>query len=113
VELQEPGPVYLLASAGGLAARGGFSEAKQIAPSQTTAHRSVNRLASAPILIPVLGWSPAFFAQAVEPARVRIFILPVGSEVNERKWTDFLVSNSITSSCEFRRTIELAALRTA
>src|SRR5579863_5356611 len=58
VELQEPGPVYLLASAGGFAARGGFSEAKKIAPSQTTAHRSVKRLASGPILIPVLGWSP-------------------------------------------------------
>jgi hypothetical protein len=26
---------------------------------------------------------PAFFAQAVEPARVRIFILPAAIEVNE------------------------------
>jgi hypothetical protein len=112
VELQEPGPVYLPASAGGFAARGGFSEARQIAPSQTTAHRSVKRLASGPILIPVLGWSPAFFAQAVEPARVRIFILPVGSEVNERKWVDFLVSNPTTSSCEFRNSIGMAAPRT-
>jgi hypothetical protein len=103
VELQEPGPVYFPASAGGFAARGGFSEAKKIAPSQTTAHRSVNRLASGPILIPVLGWSPALFAQAVEPARVRIFILPAGSEVNERKWIDFLVSNVATVGYGSRR----------
>src|SRR5260370_41127093 len=73
VELQEPGPVYLLASAGGFAAHTGLSEAKKIAPRPITAQRSVNRLASGPILIPVLGWSPALFAQAVEPARVRNF----------------------------------------
>src|SRR5229473_1826488 len=60
VELQEPGPVYFPASAGGFAARGGFSEARKIAPSQTTAHRSDERLASGPILIPVLGWSPPY-----------------------------------------------------
>jgi hypothetical protein len=60
VELQEPGPVYLAASAGGFAARVGFSEAKKIAASQTTAHRSVNRLASSQIIIPVLGWSPPY-----------------------------------------------------
>src|ERR1700680_4705015 len=60
VELQEPGPVYLLESAGGFALLGAFSGAKQSGPSQTTAHRSVKRLASGPILIPVLGWSPPF-----------------------------------------------------
>ena len=60
VELQEPGPVYLPASAGGFAAHTGFNEAKRIAPSQTTAHPSVKRLASGPILIPVLGWTPPY-----------------------------------------------------
>src|SRR5258708_9086590 len=89
VELQEPGPVYLEASAGGLGARGGFSTPKKIEPSQTTAHRSVRRLARSPILIPLLGWSPAFFAQAVEPAHVRIFILPVRIEVNQSTEINF------------------------
>jgi len=97
VELQEPGPVYLEESAGGFLARDEFGNAKKIAPSQTTAHGSVKRLATGPILIPVLGWSPAFLARAVQPARVRIFILPAGSEVNERKSIDFLVSNPTTS----------------
>jgi hypothetical protein len=40
---------------------------------------------------------PAFFARAVEPVSARIFILPTGSEVNERKSIDFLVSNPTTS----------------
>src|SRR5216683_2957333 len=60
VELQEPGPVYFPASAGGFAASPELSEAKKVAASQTTAHRSVERLASGPILIPVLGWSPPY-----------------------------------------------------
>src|SRR5260221_2672495 len=66
VELQEPGPVYLLVSAGGLAASAALREAEAIALSQITAHCSVQRLASGPIVIPLLGWSPAFFAQAVD-----------------------------------------------
>jgi hypothetical protein len=60
VELQDPGPVYLLVSAGGFAALGRLGEATKIAPSQTTAHRSIKRLASGPIFIPVLGWSPPY-----------------------------------------------------
>ena len=32
---------------------------------------------------------PALFAQAVEPARVRIFILPARIEVNQSKTTNF------------------------
>jgi hypothetical protein len=51
VELQEPGPVYLLVSAGGLAARTGFVQAAKKVPSKNTAHRSVKRFASSSIVI--------------------------------------------------------------
>jgi hypothetical protein len=89
VELQEPGPVYLLASAGGFAARAELRVAKKIAPSQTMARRSVKRLASGPILIPLLEWIPASIALAMRPASVRIFILPVRIEVNQSKENNF------------------------
>jgi hypothetical protein len=51
VELQEPGPVYLLVSAGGRAARAAGKVAKKIAPHKLTAHRGGQRLPSGPILI--------------------------------------------------------------
>ncbi len=93
VELQEPGPVYLLASAGGLAggfaARAGFMEATKIAPSQTAAQRSVQRLASGPILILFDSDAARLFRAAVQPARARIFILPVRIEVNQSKIANF------------------------
>jgi hypothetical protein len=85
VELQEPGPVYLPVSAGGFAAAAGFGHAKKIAPSKTTAHRIVNRLATGPIFIRSLGWNSTSLAS-------EFFILPVRCEVNKRKRIDFLVS---------------------
>jgi len=60
VELQEPGPVYLLASAGGFAARAGLKQARTNAPSQTAVHRTVQRLDSGPIVILALGWNPPY-----------------------------------------------------
>src|SRR5882762_650767 len=76
VELQEPGPVYLLASAGGFPGEGSAARApgatlKNIAMAQTTAHRSVPGFLSGPILIPSLGWSAPSIAQAFVTARVR------------------------------------------
>src|ERR1700682_1746791 len=85
VELQEPGPVYLPASAGGFAARGGFSHAKKIAPSQTTAHRSVQRLASGPILIPVLGWSPPYSRGPWSRPASEFLYCPLESKSTNRK----------------------------
>src|SRR5579864_522396 len=85
VELQEPGPVYLLASAGGFAARAGFIAAKKIAPSQTTAHRSVSRLASGPILIPVLGWSPPYSRKPWNQPASDFLYCPQESKSTNRK----------------------------
>jgi hypothetical protein len=94
VELQEPGPVYLLASAGGAAERPAWRPAhagvNEITLSQTTAHRSVQRLASGQILIRLLGWRATPLARALERLASEIFILPADIEVNERKWKDFL-----------------------
>src|SRR5882672_8438190 len=72
VELQEPGPVYLLVSAGSPAARAARVTTKKIAPCKMTAHRSGQRLPSGPILIRSLGWSATPVARAVALARVRI-----------------------------------------
>src|SRR6266853_1560545 len=71
VELQEPGPVYLLASVGGRAARAVAKVAKKIAPHKMTAHRSGQRLPSGPILIRSLGWSVTPVARTVKRTRVR------------------------------------------
>jgi hypothetical protein len=54
VELQEPGPVYLLMSAGGWAARAGIGPTATNAPSENTAHSHAGRLAFAPIFIQLL-----------------------------------------------------------
>jgi hypothetical protein len=72
VELQEPGPVYLLVSAGGSAAHAAGSAAKKIAPHKMTAHRRGQRFPSDPILIRSLGWSVTPVARTVARARVRI-----------------------------------------
>src|SRR5216683_3040817 len=85
VELQDPGPVYFPASAGGFAARGGFSEARKIAPNQTTAHRSVPRLASGPILIPVLGWSPPYSRGPWSRSASEFLYCPCESNSTNRK----------------------------
>jgi len=67
VELQEPGPVYLLVSAGefagaGSAARTAKGAAKKIAPAQMAAYRSIPRFGSGPILICSLGWCASSIA---------------------------------------------------
>src|SRR5580692_3018497 len=88
VELHEPGPVYLLVSAGGLAAESGpparLTDVQKIAPSQTTAHRSVQRLASGRIFIRWLGWNKTPRARAIEPPGNRIFYTSRGKR-SQRK----------------------------
>src|ERR1700733_11149219 len=72
VELQEPGPVYLLASAGGSAQRATGDHTKKIAPIKMVAHRSGQPLLSGSILIHLSEWRITPFAKAVKLARVRI-----------------------------------------
>lgn len=63
--------MYLLASAGGFAARVTGNDPKKIAPVKMTAHRSSQRVPSAPILILLLGWRATPIARAVSQAHVR------------------------------------------
>jgi hypothetical protein len=55
VELQEPGPVYLLVSAGGMAARAGFAPTATNAPKANPAQWRVKRLDLIAIFILVFG----------------------------------------------------------
>src|ERR1700730_11279098 len=64
VELHEPGPVYLLVSAGNPAACVVRIEAKKIAPQKIMAHRSGQRFPSSQIFIRSLRWSVTSVARA-------------------------------------------------
>ena len=112
VELQEPGPVYLPASAEGFAALGGFSEAKKNRAEPNHGASQHQSLGLRPDSHSRARMQPAFFAWAVEPALVRIFILPVRIEVNQSKVSNFQggAAQSGPSHCQDRNTLDIVMI---
>jgi hypothetical protein len=83
VELHEPGPVYLLASAGGFAALAGFMQATKKAPSESKAHRNSKREAIYLTVIPIDRMNATLFAHFESPYCSGIFIVYARFEVNQ------------------------------